>query len=581
MARRIRWVFLLLVLGAVLLVGYTGYQALKARTALNAAASELDQLSTQVTSGEQAAAARTLVEAQRHTHEARSSTSGLGWWISGRLPQIGPNVRAVQTVAQVSDDVATKVLPDVLKAADTLRPDRLRPVHGRIDLRPLEAASPEVSRAASRLSAQRTRIDAVDTTALSDQISGPVKQMQTKIASADRLVDRASRALELLPPMLGSNGRRTYLLMFQNNAESRATGGIPGAFAEMTARNGKVTLRRQDDAQTIGSFRRPPTPLTAQEKALFGTGMGIYPQDVNFTPDFPRSAQLIRGMYEARAATKVDGVVSVDPVALSYLLKGTGPVQTVGGRTIDASTVVPLLLSKVYAEIADPAAQNQYFNAVARTVFDKVTAGAGQPRALVTGLVQATSEQRLLIWSAHPDEERLLAPGAIAGALARTPTSSPEVGVFFNAAGAYKLDYYLDYTASVASSRCVAGRQQLRLDVAMHSAVPKSYRSLPDYVDPVQPTFGRGKILVNTYLFAPIGGRPLRIALDGKSEAFNTRRLDGHRLVARTMLLEPGQTKVLSMTMTSGRGQRDDAHLRVTPGVRGTGIGSIAPSACS
>src|SRR4051794_27418203 len=90
MARRIRWGFLLLVLAAVLLVGYTGYQALKARTALNAAASELEQLSTQVTSGEQAAAARTLVEAQRHPHEARSSPSGLGWWISGRYRRSGP-----------------------------------------------------------------------------------------------------------------------------------------------------------------------------------------------------------------------------------------------------------------------------------------------------------------------------------------------------------------------------------------------------------------------------------------------------------------------------------------------------------
>ncbi len=32
-------------------------------------------------------------------------------------------------------------------------------------------------------------------------------------------------------------------------------------------------------------------------------------------------------MYKARSGRSVDGVVSVDPVALSYLLNGTGPGQ--------------------------------------------------------------------------------------------------------------------------------------------------------------------------------------------------------------------------------------------------------------
>ena len=47
-----------------MLVGYTGYQALKARTALQAVASDFQTFSGPLTSGDQAGARRTLADAQ-------------------------------------------------------------------------------------------------------------------------------------------------------------------------------------------------------------------------------------------------------------------------------------------------------------------------------------------------------------------------------------------------------------------------------------------------------------------------------------------------------------------------------------
>src|SRR6478735_3884888 len=199
MARRIRWAFLVVLVAVVALVGFTGYQALKAKTALEQTAADLESLSGQLTSGDQTAARQTLADAQRHAADARGSTSGPGWWLSARLPQIGPNVRAVRTVAEVTDDVTSGVLPDVVTAAGSLRPDRLQPVKGRVQLGPIQAVTPEVTRAAARLAVQADRIDAIDASSLSPQIARPVGQMQDKIDSADALADRASRAVRLLP----------------------------------------------------------------------------------------------------------------------------------------------------------------------------------------------------------------------------------------------------------------------------------------------------------------------------------------------------------------------------------------------
>lgn len=581
MARRLVYVVLLVLLGIVLLVGLTGYQALKARTALQQTAADLETFRSQLSSGDLDGSRATLADAQKHARDARGDTDGPGWWLTGHLPQIGPNVRAVQSVSEVTDRLTSRVLPDVVTAAQVLDPTSLRPRHGRVELAPIQRAEPAVVRASTRLHDEAEAVRAIDTSDLAPQIAAPVDDLRDKIDRADQLADRASRAVRLLPSMLGADGPRRYLFLFQNNAEIRSTGGIPGAFATMVARDGKVTLGSQGDAGTLGRFPKPVTRLTRDEKELYGPNLGSYPQDVNFTPDFPRSAEIISAMDKRTTGRTVDGVVSVDPVALSYLLRGTGPVRTAGDRTLQANTVVQMLLSKVYAEIQDPAQQNVFYNEAARSVFDAVSAGKGDPRSVLNGLVQAASERRMLVWSAHPDEQKLLTSTAMSGGLDSGSSESPHVGVYFNAAGAYKLDYYLDYTVNVGSTSCQGGRQHLQVDVAMRSSVPKHNQSLPNYVNPVQPGFGRGKVLVNAYVFAPEGGKPTKVSMDGKSEDFNVRRLGGRSLIARTVLLKPGQTSVLSVDMVAGHGQDADATLRVTPGVRTTGVGTVQPSACS
>ncbi len=566
---------------AVLLVGFTGYQALKAKTALEQVAADFDLLSEQLSTGDESGARATLADAQAHARQARRDTRGPGWWLSSRLPQVGPNVSAVRSVAEVADTLASDVLPDVIDVSHTLSPQNLKPVKGRIDLAPLRETAPTVERAATRLAQEAVVVHAIDTTPLAPQIAAPVQELDAKIGRAARLADRASRAVRLLPPMLGADGPRRYLFLFQNNAEIRSTGGIPGAFATLTANDGRLRLGRQDDAHTIGHFTKPPTPLTAEEKKLFGPALGIFPQDVNFTPDFPRSAQLISGMYKARTGRTVDGVVSIDPVALSAMLEGTGPVKTVGGRKLTSGDAVRLLLSQVYADIPDPDRQNLFFNAVARSVFDAVSTGQGSARTVIENLATSASQRRVLVWSARPEEQQLLDPTALSGRLETNATDAPQVGVFFNAARPYKLDYYLDYVTSVRSVSCVRGRQHLKVTVDMRSRVPKAFRTLPAYVAPPVPQFGRGTIVSTIYFFAPVDGAVRGLVVDGKKQQGAMQTLHGRPVFARTVTVDPGGRTSLTVDMTGGADQRATPELRVTPGVRGTGVGTVQTSACS
>jgi len=579
-ASRIRWTLVVLGFVAVVLVAYTGYQAVRAKENLEQVADDFQTLSGQLTSGDQEAAGATLDQAQEHARTARDNTHGPGWWLTSRIPGVGKNIVAVRTVADVVDNLAQDVLPDVVRATATLKPENLRPVDGRVDLQPISDVAPQVVRADERLSDEAERVRGIDADGLAPQIARPVRLMQTKLAEATTLSDRASRAVRLLPPMLGAEGKRTYLLLFQNNAEVRSTGGIPGSFATVTADHGKVSFGETGDAATIGRFDKPPVQLTSDELQLFNANLGRFPQDVNFTPDFPRSAQLARAMWNARHGEQVDGVISTDPVALSYLLRGTGPVKLGGGRQLGAEDAVRVLLSDVYADIPDPSRQNPFFSAVAQKVFDAVASGQGQPKVVLDNLVKGATERRILVWSARPDEQKIIAPTHLSGALAHSRGDSPQVGVFLNNGGGSKLDYYLDYDVDVVSERCQADRQHMTVTLHLKSQVPKDTSDLPDYVAENVVGIPRGQIRTTLFVYAPVDGFFDGAKLDGEERELSRREHDGRTVVAQTVDLEPGQEHTLTWQMVGGKGQTEQPELRVTPGVHSDGVGSVSASAC-
>ncbi|MFP3416030.1 DUF4012 domain-containing protein, partial [Bacillus sp. SIMBA_074] len=74
------------------------------------------------------------------------------------------------------------------------------------------------------------RLAALDQDALLDEVRSGVQQVDTALAEIRTVAEPASEVVALLPDALGASGPRNYLVMFQGNAEVRASGGGPGSF---------------------------------------------------------------------------------------------------------------------------------------------------------------------------------------------------------------------------------------------------------------------------------------------------------------------------------------------------------------
>ncbi|MEV0570093.1 DUF4012 domain-containing protein [Dactylosporangium sp. NPDC050588] len=533
---------------------------------LQRAATLVGSLETALRAGDLAAARRTTADLRRQTAEARSDTSGLTWGMGRSAPMAGDDLTAVAAVARIVDDLATRVLPPMLDVAGGLQST----LAGRDGLAAVTGAAPRLAAADSLVRAAQARLAALDRGGLDGRVRAAVQRLDDALRRVAPLLAPAARAAKLLPAMLGAAAPRTYLVLFQNLAEVRATGGMPGAFVVLRVDKGAITIARQGAAATdIREFAAPVLPLDADQEDLHTDRLGRFPADVNLTPDFPTAAALYREMYRLRSGQTVDGVLATDPVALAYLLQATGPVDVAGGPPLTAPTAVRRLLSEVYLTIADQKSQDAFFADAAKAVFDKLTGALADTSKLVPALRKAADERRLLAWSAHPEEQAEIAATGFAGTLPADDGARPTVGVFLNDGTGAKLGYYLTREAELSAGECLEdGSRHLRLTVKLGSTAPAS--GLPRSVLGLG-LAGDYTVRTNVMVYMPTGGAPVDATQDGAPVDYGSGFELGRTVAVFTVDLKPGQSSTLALNLITGPLPSPSAaftpRLVTTPGI--------------
>ena len=225
---------MLALLGLLVLV--FAFQATRTALALRQARAEVTQIRAQVLRGDVADARRTSRELAEHAHTAHASSDGILWDAAAKLPLVGDDVEAVQIISSTLDNLSQDALPVGLDLVETVRGGRLQGDDGRFDLELITQLAPKVATAAKATAAAERDLRPIDPDGLFSPVSKAASEVQERVTQLNAGVSSANSATRLLPDMLGGAGPRTYLLMVQNNAEIRATGGLPGSLSSVAGR---------------------------------------------------------------------------------------------------------------------------------------------------------------------------------------------------------------------------------------------------------------------------------------------------------------------------------------------------------
>jgi hypothetical protein len=552
----------------VVAVSWVGIRAVLAKGELEQALPLAGEVQNRLIEGDSQSAATAATRLGEHADTAASLTSDPIWRAFEVLPFAGSNLAVVRQLAETVKMVANDGVLPLTDAAGAIAVDDFKPVDGAIALQPLIDARPNVSAAHDALTRATLGLEAVDESGTLPQVREATAQLRGAVASASQSVDAVNRAVQILPVMLGSVGPREYLLMFQNPAELRATGGIAGAIALLTTDAGQMQLAKQVSSSEYTHYDSPVLELPLETRGIYGDITGQYIQDVNLTPNFVQSAELAQEMWRLQFGSEVDGVLSIDPVALSYLLRATGPITLPTGDVLSSENAVQLLLSDVYARYPDTDVQDAFFAAAAGSVFSAVAGGSAEPIALITALAQAGEEHRVLIWNSDDAEQAVLAGTSLAGGLPSSDDTNQRFGVYFNDATAAKMGPYLDVQTGVGQATCRKDkRPNYVVNVTLTNTAPAdAATSLPNYVT-AGGAFGTasGNIKTIVYVYGAAEMENLGVTRDGATVPYRPAHDTNHPLSSLSVELAPGESSVLQFSFLGAAPFSGNLEVEMTP----------------
>jgi hypothetical protein len=452
-----------------------------AKSSLEEARGNAQKTKDALTEGKPEDAAKWVSEALSDAQRAHGATHSVPWNIASAVPWLGSPFKTGQQISDVVLGLVADVLKPSVNVGEAISPNRLLAENGHVDVQLLRDAAPElgkISTAATRLNAQA---GAISEPKYLSVMRDARATLQTQTSDLSGLLDDTALAARLAPSMMGADGPRNYFIAFQTNAEARGTGGLLGGFGILRFDNGVATVETLGKNNELAT-PRTPIDLGAEFTAQYGyenPNPTIDSRNSNTSSHFPYAAQIWKSMWEQQSGTKVDGVISIDPIALSYILGAVGPVTMPDGEVITKDNVVELTESTSYVRFADDNdARKNYLQDVASEVVRKLTGHLDSPRQLLDALGKSVGERRIAVWSSTPDEQAILEETPLAHEVPDDP--APYAGVVINNLGGNKLDYYLTRHIEYSAGSCDHERRPSTVTIRLTNKVPDM--PLPDYV---------------------------------------------------------------------------------------------------
>ena len=537
------------VLLVVLLVADAAWATLSLKGALESTRDELQAGRDSLALGEVGRAENNFERASAGTNDANAALQHPTMWLASAIPIIKDDVAAVRAVTDASE-LATESGQTAVEMAQAIGVGKGGFAtsfydQGRLNLESLEGSVPYLDRIVESLTSAETRLaDAPD--ANLGVISEAVSTATQRVSSAADSAVKGSDLFGVLPAMLGQGAERRYLLAFQTPSEARGTGGLVGLLGELSVKDGKIELEYVRPYADVfpNVIPRVDAPEWYEEQygQLFATRQW---QQANLAADFPTAARVMLRMIQSQTGDELDGVLAMDPIALSDMLAATGPVSGEGSdMLLDETNAAEFLLKDSYVDFENPKDQSAFLSALVEQFWGKVAAGELDSGSFLSAAGHAAGTGHLKVFDTASEHQDALEKVHVDGGIGSYGPNTQLV--VHNQLGAIKIDYYLRREVDTQIRLDETGTAHVTTTVTMRNTAPDGPPSLllgPHY--PTDPP-GLNRMLLSVVL--PETADQIETFIDGKQSVPDDGMETTHPVVSDFLEIPSGEKEIYKVT---------------------------------
>jgi len=199
----------------------------------------------------------------------------------------------------------------------------------------LDKISPDLEKVELDITNAQKELDQIDPNRYPQTLAGKnirskIIEVRSAINESAQLLSQAKPLIKLFPDLLGNPNAKTYMVLFQNDAELRPTGGFMTAYAFLRVTKGKIEPLSSFDIYDLDArFNKKVPAHEAIKKYLNETYLNL--RNSNMSPDYKVSMDLFYKYYrDIPGFPKPDGIIAIDTRFPVEILKVIGPIG-VGG----------------------------------------------------------------------------------------------------------------------------------------------------------------------------------------------------------------------------------------------------------
>lgn len=321
-----------------------------------------------------------------------------------------------------------------------------------------------------------SEMDSVNTSVLPENISTLVVETKDKVRHLNIAVSTLSSYNSLLADVT-QNYQTNILMLFQNTAETRPTGGFIGSYGLLKILNGNASSFLIESIYEIDGRLVEKTPPPEPLRPIAGDKWAL--RDSNWWPDFEVSAQKIEQFYEWEAGESVDLTIAFTPEVFEQIIGIVGPLRLEEYElTIGKDNFYEIVQTQTSTEYNARENKPKKFMAdLADEMLSQLPNLSIDEKLTIFGaFIESINQKNLLLYSRHENIQRKIEQLGISGNLLNVkdfPNSNLLLITNANVGGG-KTDRYIKQDVELKTNVKNSGRVTNVLKIKRTSNAPKN-----------------------------------------------------------------------------------------------------------